>query len=92
MKSAGCNMMGDTQLCYCGTNVGNCDTPGKPNGPCVAQIMAAAGRNVMTKTTDSPNPSQVLTRFGDTMYALGRATTIHLFAGGFCSMECGLGM
>jgi hypothetical protein len=92
MRSGNCNAMGDTQACYCGTHVGTCDNPGQANGPCVSQVTAAAGRNVTMKMTDSPSPAQVLSRFADTAYAIGRASAVHLLAGGFCATECGVGM
>jgi hypothetical protein len=84
-----CNLAGDVTSCYCGTNVSSCDGTPPANGPCVAEITAAAGRNVVMMTTDAPTPSQILTRFGDTDYALGRASAIHSFAGAFCATECG---
>ena len=84
-----CNQEGDTTLCYCGTNAATCDQAGKPNGPCVAQINAAAGRNLATMITDVPTPAQVLSRFGDPSYALGRAANIQAVAGAFCPVECG---
>jgi hypothetical protein len=87
-----CNVGGDTTSCYCGTRPATCDQAGQANGPCATQVTAAAGRNVRTKTTDSPTPAQVLTRFGDTDYAIGRATSVQAFAGAFCSAECGVGM
>ena len=65
--------------------------PEQANGPCVAQMTAAAARNVMTKTTDTPNATQVLARQGDPVYALGRAANIHVIAGAFCPIECGIG-
>ncbi|HXU04804.1 MAG TPA: hypothetical protein VN903_27765, partial [Polyangia bacterium] len=84
-----CNLLGDTSTCYCGTNPSTCDS-GDANGPCLNQVTAAAGRNVTTMTTDTPTPSQVVQRFGDTDYALGRASVIHSYAGAFCPDECGL--
>jgi hypothetical protein len=92
MRSGNCNAMGDTQACYCGTHLGTCDNPGQANGPCVSQVTAAAGREVVMKMTDSPSPAQVLSRFGDTAFAIGRASAVHMFAGFFCSTECGIGM
>jgi hypothetical protein len=92
MRNAGCNLMGDTSGCHCGTNPGTCDMAGQANGPCRAEVTAAAGRDVESKMTDTPTPAQVLTRFGDTKYAIGRATSVHSFAGAFCSIECGVGM
>jgi hypothetical protein len=84
-----CNMMGDVTSCLCGTNQPTCDVAGQANGPCVSQFTAAAARNVVTMTTDSPNPGQVLARYGDPAYALGRAANIHAIAGAFCPAECG---
>ncbi|HXU03820.1 MAG TPA: PKD domain-containing protein, partial [Polyangia bacterium] len=92
MRSGTCNAMGDTQSCYCGTRPGTCDQAGQANGPCVSEVTAAAGRNVVLKKTDSPTPANVLTRYGDTDYALGRASQVHLIAGGFCANECSIGM
>jgi hypothetical protein len=85
-----CNVNGDSTSCYCGTNLATCDTAGKANGPCVSQITAAAGRNVITKMTDSPSAAQVLQRFGDPNYAVGRAANIHGITP-FCPTECGIG-
>ena len=86
-----CNVGGDTTTCFCGTNLATCDNPGGPNGPCIAQMTAAAARNVMTKTTDTPTATQVQARKGDPVYALGRAGNIHFLAGAFCPIECGIG-
>lgn len=85
-----CNVGGDVTSCYCGTHPASCDQPGGPDGPCVAQIAAAAGRNVVTKTTDTPTEAQVIDRQGDTDFAFGRAATIQTIAGAFCPTECGL--
>jgi hypothetical protein len=87
-----CNLGGDTTTCFCGKHQADCDIADKANGPCVAQITAAAGRNIDTHTTDTPNAAQVLTRYGETQYALGRAANIAAIAGAFCKAECGLGM
>ena len=94
MRSGGttgtsCNLGGDVTTCFCGTNQATCDQAGQPNGPCVAQATAAAGRNVVTGVTDSPTPAQVLARQGDPAYALGRAANIHGIAALFCTAECG---
>jgi len=89
MRSGACNQGGDVTSCYCGTNAATCDTAGAANGPCVAQITAAAGRNVTTMTTDAPTPSQVIARLGDPNFALGRAANIQGVAGLFCPAECG---
>ena len=85
-------MSGDVTPCLCGTRQATCDSPGQANGPCVAPFTAAAGRNITTKTTDSPTATQVLARQGDPNYALGRAGNIYGVAGTFCPVECGVGM
>jgi hypothetical protein len=85
-----CNQQGDVTDCYCGTNAATCDQAGQPNGPCVAEMTAAAARNVLTMTTDAPTPAQVLARFGDPNYALGRAANVQGVAGLLCPSECGL--
>src|SRR5262245_41024094 len=82
-----CNVAGDTTTCFCGTHQVNCWLRGVPNGPCVAVISAAAARNIETRTTDSPNEDQILTRFGDVKYALGRASNVASIAGAFCAAE-----
>jgi len=87
-----CNLAGDTTTCFCGNHQADCDVPGRANGPCVAQITAAAGRNQETQTTDTPNAAQVMDRYGLTKYALGRATNIAAIAGALCKTECGTGM
>ena len=85
-----CNVGGDVTTCFCGTNAGDV-RHGRPNGPCMAQETAAAGRNVMTMMTDPipPTPAQVQARVGDPVYALGRAGNIQTIAGAFCAVECG---
>jgi hypothetical protein len=85
-----CNVGGDTSTCYCGTNQVNCWLKGVPNGPCISTIAAAAGRNIETQTTDTPNEDQILTRYGDVKYALGRASNVAAIAGAFCPAECEL--
>jgi hypothetical protein len=85
----GCNVGGDITSCFCGTNPASCDQAGQANGPCVAQMTAAAGRNVVTMATDSPNAATVLARQGDPNFALGRASNIQVDAIGFCQVECG---
>jgi hypothetical protein len=83
-----CNIGGDVTTCYCGSNLSTCSTGGA-NGPCLAQIAAAAGRNVMTMTTDAPNPATILSRQGDPAYAIGRAANIAVTAAAFCPADCG---
>jgi hypothetical protein len=87
-----CNLAGDTTTCFCGNHQADCDIAGKANGPCVAQIAAAAGRNIETQTTDTPNAAQIMDRYGLTKFALGRATNIAAIAGALCKTECGTGM
>jgi len=87
-----CNLSGDTTTCFCGKHAGDCDIPGKADGPCVAQITAAAGRNIETHTTDTPTAAQILDRYGQVKFALGRASNIAAIAGAFCKADCGLGM
>jgi len=95
MRSGGttgttCNLAGDITNCLCGTHAHDCDIEGMANGPCLAEVTAAAARNVVTMTTDSPSAEQVIGRQGDTDYAYGRAANVHATAGAFCPTECGL--
>jgi hypothetical protein len=87
-----CNLAGDTSTCYCGTNQVRCDAPTKANGPCIAEITAAAARDIESGTTDRPDPGQILHRYGDMKYALGHATSIAAIAGAYCKMECETGL
>jgi hypothetical protein len=87
---APCNQGGDVTSCYCGTNAATCDAATNgANGPCIAQFNAAAGRNIVTMTTDVPTPAQVIARQGDPNFALGRAANIQGVAGLNCPGECG---
>src|SRR4029077_6701254 len=95
MRAAGppvgrCNVGGDTTTCFCGRHAADCDVPGKADGPCVAQITAAAGRNIESHTTDTPTAAQILDRYGLVKFALGRASNIAAIAGALCKTECGL--
>ena len=90
MREGQCNVYGDVSSCYCGAHLATCQEPGEPNGPCVREMAEAAGRNLVTMTTDMPDEQNVLARSGDPRYALGRAANIHQIAGTFCPMECGL--
>lgn len=83
-----CNIAGDTTTCFCGSHSVSCWERGVPNGPCIAAITAAAGRNVDTLVSDSPNEDTILQRYGDIKYALGRASNIASIAGAFCANEC----
>ena len=91
IRATGCNLAGDTTTCYCGTHQATCDQVGQPNGPCVPQITAAAGRQIVTKTNDKPSPAQIMERYGDVKYAQGRAANIAAIAGAFCAADCGIG-
>jgi hypothetical protein len=88
VEGAPCNNMGDTGTCYCGTSGMTCSSGGA-NGPCTQQITAAAARNVVTRTTDTPTPAQIIQRYGSPDFALGRAGNIQTVAGAFCPAECG---
>jgi hypothetical protein len=87
-----CNVAGDTSKCYCGTNQAGCHLDGRPNGPCATLVTAAAGRNIETGTTDKPNGTDIIHRYGDVKYALGRASNIAAIAGAYCKIECETGM
>jgi hypothetical protein len=88
VAGAPCNNSGDTGTCFCGTSGTACSTGGA-NGPCLAEITAAAGRNVVTGVTDSPGPAVIIQRYGSPEYAIGRAANIQSVAGAFCPAECG---
>jgi hypothetical protein len=87
-----CNVAGDTTTCFCGNHQADCDVAGKADGPCINQIRAAAGRNVETRTTDTPDAAEILDRYGKASFALGRASNIAAIAGAFCKTECAIGM
>jgi hypothetical protein len=53
-------------------------------------ITKAAGRNIETGTTDTPTVIEVLKRYGDVKYALGRASNAAAIAGAFCADQCEL--
>ena len=91
IRVSGCNLAGDTTTCYCGTHQATCDQVGQPNGPCVAQITAAAGRQILAKTTDKPSPAQIMERYDDVKYAQDRAANIAAIAGAYCAGDCGIG-
>jgi len=87
-----CNLGGDTTTCFCGKHAAECDITGKADGPCVTQIAAAAGRNIETRATDTPTAAQILDRYGQVNYALGRASNIAAIAGALCKDDCALEM
>ena len=87
VAGAPCNNSGDTGTCFCGSSGPACATGGA-DGPCVAQVTAAAGRNWVTGVTDSPGPAVIIQRYGNPDYALGRAANIQSVAGAFCPADC----
>ena len=65
--------------CYCGTSGAACQTPGGANGPCVAEIEAAA---------ESSDYAAIGTRFDDPWFALGRAVSVINCYRDFCPTTC----
>lgn len=65
-------------LCYCQSGTTACTSNG-PDGPCRAQIEAAA---------HSENPSEVLARFSDTEYPLGRVMRLTNCWANSCASVC----
>lgn len=84
-NTATCTAVGDPTNCFCGTSGGATGTcfavKGAANGPCVAQVIAAA------KTDD---PATIQTRFISPMFPIGRAVNLVTCRGGLCSAECGI--
>jgi len=81
-NSAICTTAGDPTNCFCGTNPLTCfSTVGAANGPCSAQVIAAA------KTTD---PTQIKMQFISPTSPLGRATNLTTCRGSFCPAECAI--
>jgi hypothetical protein len=77
-----CVMSGDATVCFCGTSNQLCfSQKGKANGPCVAEMVAAA------KTDD---PATILNRLVSPLFPIGRAVNLTACRGGLCGMECGL--
>jgi len=75
-----CTVGGDASRCFCGTSAGACfATAGAANGPCVAEVQAAA------KTTD---PTMIRPLFTSPASPLGRAVNLMGCQGGLCSAEC----
>lgn len=79
--TSGCTSGGDPTKCWCGTHPTTCSTPGAADGPCLAQIQAAA------KTTD---PGFIRLNFVNPNLPLGRAVNLASCLGSFCSAECGV--
>src|SRR5262245_10734380 len=66
--------------CYCGTSGSRCFLdPGVANGPCVAQVQAAA---------NSTEPGVIELRWNNYGQALGRAVGLSSCRGGLCAAEC----
>jgi hypothetical protein len=78
-----CTSAGDPTKCFCGTSMtGICyAVKGTANGPCVAQVIAAA------KTDD---PVEIQNRFISPMHPVGRAVNLITCQGGLCPTECGI--
>jgi hypothetical protein len=77
-----CTAAGSPSPCYCGNSGADCYVvPGAANGPCVAEVAAAA------KTTD---PSTIRGIFTSSAATLGRAVNLLTCRGTFCSTECGI--
>jgi hypothetical protein len=77
-----CTLAGDATNCFCGTNLTTCfSVPGAANGPCVAQVFAAA------KSKDPPTIKSVFT---SSQTAIGRAVNLLGCQGVLCQMECSI--
>ncbi|HUO38168.1 MAG TPA: hypothetical protein VMU34_10140 [Mycobacterium sp.] len=75
-----CTVSGDATKCFCGNSASACfATAGAANGPCVAQVQAAA------KTMD---PTLIRPLFTSPASPLGRAVNLMGCQGGLCSTEC----
>ncbi len=75
-----CTVGGDASRCFCGNSAAACfATAGAANGPCVAQVQAAA------KTQD---PTMIRPLFTSPASPLGRAVNLMGCQGGLCSAEC----
>jgi hypothetical protein len=82
-RATTCTRSGDSQACLCGTADDIPCLTGQGNGPCRAQIEAAA---------ETADPTEVASRFtfDPTLmdYAIGRATTLNQCDGDNCSQPC----
>lgn len=80
---------GDIIPCWCGTNLTTCVSansgPTKANGPCLAQIIAAA--RMTADTYDAPT---IKAHFVDPTLPLGRAANLLSCEGNFCNQECSI--
>lgn len=77
-----CTIGGDATNCFCGTSGAKCfATPGLANGPCVAQVFAAA---------KSMDPPTIHTVFTSAVTAIGRAVNLLGCQGVLCQMECSI--
>jgi hypothetical protein len=81
-NSATCTSMGDGTNCFCGDVGGPCFmTDGAANGPCTAQVIAAA------KTQSA---AAIQNQFVNGTTVLGRAVNLVSCRGAFCTDECGI--
>ena len=80
-----CVMNGDPLACWCGTNPATCTTdnvpPTRANGPCLAQILAAA------KTTEAAVVNQ---RLLNPSFPIGHAINLAACQSNYCALECHL--
>jgi hypothetical protein len=75
-----CTSSGDANHCFCGTSGSACyTTDGAANGPCVAQVFAAA------KTTTA---ASIKGEFTSSTSPLGRAVNLLGCQGSVCGSEC----
>src|SRR5262249_31641876 len=78
-----CLNVGDPLPCWCGTNFLTCATDNTPptqaNRPCLQQILAAG---------NSAQGNDILDRFADLNFPLGRAVNLVICQGNLCSSEC----
>jgi hypothetical protein len=79
-----CTVSGDPNRCFCGKAdvISACyAVPGAANGPCVAQVVAAAKKNDL---------SVIKSQFTSPASALGRAVNLLSCRGSFCATECSI--
>ena len=83
---------GDLIPCWCGTNPTTCVTANSgatmANGPCLAQVIAAA--RMTPQTYDAPTIKSMLALPLSGSVPLGRASNLINCEGKFCNQECGI--
>jgi len=79
VAECGREQMCASETCYCGTTPLTTCIFGNGNGPCKAEVEAAARTNL---------PGDIVTRSSNTEYPLGRANTLAACARENCSSEC----